>query len=73
MSQIWPERSVEEACPPRISATGGTNKEKKQPFDCDQRAAFDKWRGQDLNLRPRGYEPRELPGCSTPRHCVNCD
>ena len=24
-------------------------------------------RGQDLNLRPRGYEPRELPGCSTPR------
>ena len=26
-----------------------------------------KWRGQDLNLRPRGYEPRELPGCSTPR------
>ena len=26
------------------------------------------WRGQDLNLRPRGYEPRELPDCSTPRH-----
>src|SRR5213596_472625 len=26
-----------------------------------------KLRGQDLNLRPRGYEPRELPGCSTPR------
>ena len=26
------------------------------------------WRGQDSNLRPRGYEPRELPGCSTPRH-----
>ncbi len=25
-----------------------------------------KLRGQDLNLRPRGYEPRELPGCSTP-------
>ena len=24
-------------------------------------------RGQDSNLRPRGYEPRELPGCSTPR------
>ena len=24
-------------------------------------------RGQDLNLRPRGYGPRELPGCSTPR------
>ena len=26
------------------------------------------WRGQDLNLRPRGYEPRELPYCSTPRY-----
>ena len=25
------------------------------------------WRGQDLNLRPSGYEPDELPGCSTPR------
>ena len=24
-------------------------------------------RGQDLNLRPSGYEPDELPGCSTPR------
>ena len=27
-------------------------------------------RGQDLNLRPSGYEPDELPGCSTPRHPV---
>ena len=27
-------------------------------------------RGQDLNLRPSGYEPDELPGCSTPRHGV---
>ena len=27
-----------------------------------------KLRGPDLNRRPRGYEPRELPGCSTPRH-----
>src|SRR5215813_10338751 len=24
-------------------------------------------RGQDLNLRPSGYERDELPGCSTPR------
>ena len=27
-------------------------------------------RGQDLNLRPSGYEPDELPGCSTPRGWV---
>ena len=30
-----------------------------------------KLRGQDSNLRPRGYEPRELPGCSTPQG--NCN
>jgi hypothetical protein len=23
------------------------------------------WQGQDSNLRPSGYEPDELPGCST--------
>jgi hypothetical protein len=27
-------------------------------------------RGQDLNLRPSGYEPDELPGCSTPRYSI---
>ena len=27
-------------------------------------------RGQDLNLRPLGYEPNELPGCSTPRQLI---
>ncbi len=27
-------------------------------------------RGQDLNLRPSGYEPDELPSCSTPRQSV---
>src|SRR3954464_13585401 len=26
-----------------------------------------KLRGQDLNLRPSGYEPDELPDCSTPQ------
>ena len=26
--------------------------------------------GQDLNLRPSGYEPDELPGCSTPRQGI---
>ena len=31
-----------------------------------------KLRGQDLNLRPSGYEPDELPDCSTPRHYEIC-
>ena len=30
-----------------------------------------KLRGQDLNLRPSGYEPDELPDCSTPRYEIN--
>src|SRR6185295_3628727 len=28
------------------------------------------WRGWDLNPRPPGYEPGELPDCSTPRRCA---
>src|SRR5882672_8382779 len=32
---------------------------------------FKNWlRGGDLNPRPLGYEPNELPDCSTPRHVV---
>ena len=27
-------------------------------------------RGPDLNQQPSGYEPDELPGCSTPRYSV---
>ena len=30
-------------------------------------------RGLDLNQRPSGYEPDELPGCSTPRDENTCD
>jgi hypothetical protein len=33
----------------------------------DHRGGKDWLRGLDLNQRPSGYEPDELPGCSTPR------
>ncbi len=37
------------------------------PISC-RHAALRNWlRGRDLNPRPSGYEPDELPGCSTPR------
>jgi membrane-bound lytic murein transglycosylase A len=30
-------------------------------------------RGVDLNHRPLGYEPNELPGCSTPHsYLIKC-
>ena len=29
-------------------------------------------RGPDLNQRPSGYEPDELPDCSTPRQIELC-
>ena len=30
-------------------------------------------RGQDLNLRPSGYEPDELPDCSTPHNAYEAE
>ena len=41
--------------------------EKEGPLLAAQRAFWIWLRGQDLNLRPSGYEPDELPDCSTPR------
>jgi hypothetical protein len=34
-------------------------------------ACLDWLRGMDLNHRPLGYEPNELPDCSTPHHDSN--
>src|SRR6202043_1542698 len=41
------------------------------PMHETRRPAFQWWRGHDLNVRPSGYEPDELPDCSTPRSHLN--
>src|SRR5262249_11029672 len=61
-------RAGREACPLRLCLQIFIEKQKglpsREPFLRQM-----KWlRGLDLNQRPSGYEPDELPGCSTPRH-----
>ena len=38
----------------------------RKPHQALKSRGFRKLRGEDLNLRPSGYEPDELPDCSTP-------
>ncbi len=50
-------------------AAYGDGYEPQQKRSYQARKEFVKWLwGLDLNQRPFGYEPNELPGCSTPRY-----
>jgi hypothetical protein len=55
------------ACAGRFYGVALGGQRKKTAGRAMDGPAGNEWRGQDSNLRPRGYEPRELPGCSTPR------
>src|SRR5690606_33704879 len=65
------ERTPPPSSPPRPRRGGddGLRERRRARHSCEYRALL-WWRGQDLNLRPLGYEPNELPNCSTPRRCA---
>ena len=59
VTATWRQRALQ------APHTPPNDKSKKAPIS---QGLFVLLRGEDLNLRPSGYEPDELPDCSTPRH-----
>ena len=61
--------STQDFGPPVVQMTENQKTEAGVPVDFSKELRpLNQLRGQDLNLRPSGYEPDELPGCSTPRY-----
>ena len=56
--------AVQTGIEPAISCVTGRH---VNPYTTEPVFLVFKLREQDLNLRPSGYEPDELPSCSIPR------
>ena len=59
-----PSQTVPTGIEPAISCVTGRH---VNPYTTEPVFLVFKLREQDLNLRPSGYEPDELPDCSIPR------
>src|SRR2546426_990836 len=65
MRTTWRPIGVSEATGSGGKLAAALSLERKAPLNLSRAGNW--LRGRDLNPRPSGYEPDELPGCSTPR------